>query len=124
LESVKAYQGPYSISVYLNEQEEFKKLTKFWNENKVVQNHVTFHVVFKNKYIENDNPLSRNEYLNNLEYSYPINYLRNVARKYSKTNFIIYLDCDFILSSNFKRFFEKNKLMSIMNKLNNDFKSG
>jgi hypothetical protein len=121
--NVEIYKGPFSISVYIQDNDDIKNLNDFWSENKIIQKYVNFHLVFKNEIEEEDNPISKIPFKSDLIYSYPINYLRNIARKNSKTNFILYLDIDFVLPINFKIFFKNDKILYYLNRLEQHLKA-
>eukprot|EP01080_Neovahlkampfia_damariscottae_P002426 gene2426-3137_t len=103
----KYYDGPISISIYLKNKNELLKLKLFLKKNKEIRMNCTFHLIYQNEET-NENPRKNDR----PEYSFPINYLRNIARKYSNTNYILYLDGDFIVSStlfNDLKLIKKNK---------------
>eukprot|EP01080_Neovahlkampfia_damariscottae_P001576 gene1576-12701_t len=115
LKTTNIYNGPISASIYIQNFEEFKKLQKFWIENKSFRRFTTIHLVFNLNYKQLDNPRSGEKYV---PYSYPVNYLRNIARKYSKTDYVLYIDCDFIVPSNLYDEIADGKLNDILKKLN------
>ena len=107
LKTSEIYKGPISASIFIQNFEEYKKLQKFWIENETFRKQTTIHLIFNLNFKEEDNPRSFEKYV---PYSYPVNYLRNIARKYSKTNYILYIDCDFILPSNLYENIKNGKL--------------
>jgi glycosyltransferase involved in cell wall biosynthesis len=89
---VKQYQGPFSIVFYLKNKEDIQKVVDLWESNQSVKNQCSFHLVFRLPQ-DYDSPMIKEPLLN-----YPVNYLRNIGRKYAKTEFILYLDADFVVS--------------------------
>jgi hypothetical protein len=51
--------------------------------------------------------------------NYPVNFLRNVSRKYSLTKYILLIDADFYVPKDLRNRFENGKLDVIMNNLDN-----
>eukprot|EP01080_Neovahlkampfia_damariscottae_P010940 gene10940-3646_t len=91
---MKQYGGPFSISIYIQEPNEVDKVDELWENNENVRNQCAIHLIYRLPK-DYDSPLVYHKMLN-----YPVNLLRNIARKYSKTEFILYLDADFVVSPN------------------------
>ena len=103
------YLGPISVAYYVKEISEVEILSNFLDHNIESRNYIDFHIVYA-KEDEEDNPRKSND----VTMSFPINFLRNIARKYSKTNYFLYLDADFIVSNTLYRdIHEKNFLFAI-----------
>jgi len=86
------WTGPVSFSLYLTDQEAVKFLD--FHTNSPILNsrtNVGYHLVYKESW------------------SYPINFLRNVAKRYAETAFIFLSDIDFLPSVNL----EKNLLQHV-----------
>ena len=95
------YRGPISVSIYIKNEKDIQIVDEFWKKNPNFQNHVSFHFVHSQQdHVENPRKLKEPSD------SFPINFLRNVAIKYSKTELFFYVDADFIVSENF---FEETK---------------
>jgi glycosyltransferase involved in cell wall biosynthesis len=89
------FSGPISVSVYIKEKKELEILYLFVKNNQNFKTHVSFHLVFAQEdQIENPRKLIEPSE------SFPINFLRNVAIKYAKTELVLYVDADFIVSKN------------------------
>jgi hypothetical protein len=91
--NVRSYSGPVSAAVYVQNPEQLEELAMHWKKSRLLRRYVNFHIVHPLK-DEFDNPRKNKK----LSHSYPINYLRNVARKYAETEYVLYLDCDFVVS--------------------------
>ena len=91
---VKQFPGPFSISIYIKDPNEIKQVDEIWESNSKIRDQCSFHLVFRLPQTY-DSPVIHNKMLN-----YPVNLLRNIARKYAKTEFILYLDADFLVSEN------------------------
>ena len=90
-------------------------LKNFLKENEETRKFVSFHIVFAKK-DEFDDPRKVKE----LELSFPINYLRNVARIHSKTEFIFYLDGDFIVTETLKHDIQSKSFQFVNRKNSNN----
>eukprot|EP01080_Neovahlkampfia_damariscottae_P010426 gene10426-2953_t len=91
----RAFHGPISVAIYIHDLKDILVIDEFWKKNENFKNHVSFHFVYaQNDHIENPRKLKE------LSESFPINFLRNIAIKYSKTELFLYVDVDFIVSEN------------------------
>lgn len=93
--NAKAYRGPISACIYLYNSEEYFVVQKFWGQYEHVRKFVSIHLVYARDPDPGDPFADQGP-----EYTYPVNYLRNVARKYVETDFVLYLDADFIVPEN------------------------
>jgi hypothetical protein len=94
------------VAVYLKKPEDALYVQKIWSNNENMRKYCDLHLVFAHKFHGVDSPLS-----NIFSFTYPVNYLRNIARKYARTEFILYIDIDFILPSNLLEYTSNGKLM-------------
>jgi hypothetical protein len=104
---VNVYQGPVSTSIFIQHFEEYKILQREWMKNEGFRKYTTIHLIFNLQFKELDNPRSGEKYI---PYSYPVNYLRNVARKYSTTDYVFYIDCDFMVPTYLYQTIQHGKL--------------
>lgn len=110
--NVKSYLGPVSASVYIRNPQDLKDLQKAWDETPIFRKYVTFHLVHKLKDEEgNPRKSTRNAHF------YPVNYLRNVARKFATTDYVLYLDCDFVVSKGLHKDIKDGKISQILSKI-------
>jgi len=71
----------------LRSSADYFAVQNFWSQHEQVRNHISIHLVYARDADEPDDPTIGKD----LEYNYPVNYLRNVARKYVQTNYVLYL---------------------------------
>ncbi|KAF2077483.1 hypothetical protein CYY_001182 [Polysphondylium violaceum] len=85
-ECSKNWDGLISVAIYIKEEADVDKLKQLLRmpQHKSLAENTDIHLVFKHF---NDKP-------------YPINYLRNVAIDYSRTDYVFVLDIDFVPSPN------------------------
>ncbi|KAF2076969.1 hypothetical protein CYY_001745 [Polysphondylium violaceum] len=95
LETLASYwKGPLVIVLFLSEAQDLKYFKKSFEKNKDLKKYAYLHIVY------DDYP----------HMDYPVNFLRNVAVEYSKTNFIISLDVDFV--PNIKLYDQLNEMIN------------
>jgi hypothetical protein len=104
--NVENHRGPYSVAVYLKKPDEIYDIEKYWSNSELIRKYCTIHVVYAHQFKETDNPM-----FGRLSFTYPVNYLRNIARKYAITDFVMYIDIDFILTNNLYDDTKAGKLM-------------
>eukprot|EP01116_Phalansterium_solitarium_P010970 TRINITY_DN26577_c0_g1_i1.p1 TRINITY_DN26577_c0_g1~~TRINITY_DN26577_c0_g1_i1.p1 ORF type:complete len:611 (+),score=122.38 TRINITY_DN26577_c0_g1_i1:46-1833(+) len=87
----QAWGGPISAALYLEDlQTELPIVMKFWLANEAMRRHMDIHVVYDDKI--ND--------INWPDRPFPVNYLRNVGIRYARTQFVIFVEADFIPNIN------------------------
>ena len=104
--NVENHRGPYSVAVYLKKPEDIHEVEKYWADNELIRKYCTIHIVYAHQNREPDNHM-----FGRLSFTYPVNYLRNIARKYATTDFVMYIDIDFILTNNLHEQTKDGKLM-------------
>jgi len=105
-QNLKFHKGAYSVAVYLKKPEDALYVQRIWSNNENMRKYCDLHLVYAHPYHEIDNPMSKR-----FSFSYPVNYLRNIARKHATTDFILYIDVDFILPSTLSADTSNGKLM-------------
>jgi hypothetical protein len=105
-QNLKFHKGPYSVAVYLKKPQDALYIQQVWSNNENMRKYCDLHLVFAHPFHEDDNPMSKR-----FSFSYPVNYLRNIARKHARTEFILYTDVDFILPSTLAENIANGKLM-------------
>ncbi|CAO3644971.1 unnamed protein product [Cunninghamella blakesleeana] len=94
------YKGPVSVAIHMNDddsKEEFlRDLHKLWNENPDMERYVDLHLVVD-------------------KFDRQFNMWRNVAKFFARTDYIIMLDVDFYLCTDFRQSLKKYpELMDIL----------
>lgn len=110
--NVKSYNGPVSAAVYIRDEKDLEVLKKYWDETPIFKKHVTFHLVHRLK----DEPGNPRKSTRNAHF-YPVNYLRNIARKHATTDYVLYLDCDFVLSKGLHKDITNGKIHQILHNI-------
>ncbi len=80
----RVWKGPISAAVYSgkNNFEATRLMLSIWKKSKLVRTHVDLHLVTRDSYMDTT--------------PYPINMLRNIAWKHSRTDQLFLLDVDFL----------------------------
>jgi len=87
------YNGPISACIYVDSLADVEVFKDQWiDKYPVLKKHVSFHIVIA----------AETNQQRGLDSGYPVNLLRNVAKKYAETDYILYLDVDFVVPQNFR----------------------
>ena len=88
----RVWKGPISAAVYAgkNNFEATRLMLSIWKKSKLVRTHVDLHLVTRDAYMDTT--------------PYPINMLRNVAWKHSRTDQLFLLDVDFVLNPGMREY--------------------
>eukprot|EP01080_Neovahlkampfia_damariscottae_P011252 gene11252-4071_t len=116
--NVQNHRGPYSVSIYLKKPKDIYRVERYWANNELIRKYCTIHIVYAHEIKEPDNHM-----FGRLSFTYPINYLRNLAKKYSKTDFIMYIDIDFVLTNDLYEQTKNGKLIEIYRNIDPTFRS-
>lgn len=110
----ESWNGPMSAAVAItNLATELPLLVNTWLNTSALRNNVDIHLIF------DDNVIiiiiiipfyHLITYLSNLKYQiikervklFPINYLRNIAAKNARTDYVMYIEGDYVVPKNFK----------------------
>ena len=110
IENSKSFKGPISASIFIKNPNELIKLMETYSNVFELRKYVTIHLIFRNK-------------KNKIPFIYPTNLMRNIARKNSKTFFILSIDVSFIVNENLFKDTNNNKLINIFKKFPSKFKT-
>eukprot|EP01080_Neovahlkampfia_damariscottae_P012070 gene12070-5563_t len=117
-ENLKRHKGSYSVAVYLKEPQDAMHVQQIWSNNAEMRKYCDLHLIYSHPYAEEDNPRAKR-----FSFHYPVNYLRNIARKYATTEFILYIDVDFVLPSTLAKDTENGKIVEYYRQIDPSYKS-
>jgi hypothetical protein len=78
---IENYNGPISISYYIEKYTDYQKITQLWYETKKMRRNVNIHLI--------SNMINKDIYLND---RVPVNVMKNVAVENAKTKYVLVLD--------------------------------
>jgi hypothetical protein len=100
IDNAKSFKGPISASVFIRRFQDLVELMTKYSNHFELRKYVSFHLIYSNE--------SENEKIPNI---YPANLMRNLARKMSKTFFILQLDVSFTVNENLLKDTNNGKLL-------------
>jgi hypothetical protein len=115
----KQYNGPISASIFIESEEEYHKILIYWSKYETLRKYVDIHIVYRNQFIDLDDLKSN---WNKMD-EYPVNYLRNIARKFSHTKFVLLIDADFYVPNKLRENVENKKIGKILKFLDKNYQA-
>jgi hypothetical protein len=89
---VREWNGPASVTIFIQSPDEVEMVTTLYDNDAVLQKHVALHLVYMNNTAVKTDP----DFIQfGVVAIYPVNKLRNVALEQVKSDWVLYLDCDF-----------------------------
>jgi hypothetical protein len=90
---IKTWDGPASVAVFLTSHQQTLQVATLYDSDPTLQKHVALHLV----YMSNETLADPRFVEYGVGAIYPINYLRTTALTHAQSDWVLHLDCDFVV---------------------------